>query len=131
MPKRLRRPRNSGAVRQLPSSRWQSQILAADGRYVSLGTFRARADAVRAVDDARVDRQRGTWVFPRHGRVTFADYAARWLEDRPVRPRTCELYEGLLRLHLLPTFGSVAIGNVSPLMVRQWHAAMLRAGRPG
>jgi integrase len=130
--KRLRRQRESGALRQLPSGRWQPQLLASDGRYVSLGTYRTRTAAVRVLEAATVDQRRGAWVDPRRGRMTFAVYATRWLQDRPgIRPRTQELYEGQLRLHLLPTFADTPLADVSPLMVRQWHAQLLRAGRPG
>lgn len=49
LPKRLRRQRDSGTVRQLPSGKWQTSVLQAGGRYVSLGAFATRADADREV----------------------------------------------------------------------------------
>ena len=41
-----------------------------------------------------------------------------------------ELYEGQLRLHLLPTFGHVKLGRIGPAMVRSWYAGLLADG-PG
>lgn len=54
------------------------------------------------------------------------------MDDRPqLRPRTRELYEGLLRLHILPVLGGVELRKLSPSTVRRWYATMLRAGHPG
>ncbi len=46
---------------------------------------------------------RGIWVDPRAGTVPFGKYAMRWVAERPVRPRTCEIYEGQLR-HIVAVF---------------------------
>ncbi|MEU8377753.1 hypothetical protein [Streptosporangium sp. NPDC048865] len=41
------------------------------------------------------------------GRVGFKEFGTAWGDERPgLRPKTVQLYEGLLRLHLLPTFGN-------------------------
>ncbi len=132
MAKRLRRQRDSGALRQLPSGRWQPAVLETDNRYTSLGTFRTRGEAEKALGAAIADRHRGSWIDPRDGRVTFEEYSTRWLEERAsIRPRTRELYEGLLRLHIVPSFGQVELGAVTASSVRQWHAKLTRAGSPG
>jgi len=132
MAKRLRRQRDSGALRQLPSGRWQPAILEIDNRYTSLGTFRTRGEAERTLAATIADRHRGSWIDPRDGRVTFEAYSTRWLEERAsLRPRTRELYEGLLRLHIVPSFCHVELGAVTPPMVRQWYAKLTRAERPG
>ena len=48
----------------------------------------------------------------------------------PLRPRVRELYEGYLRLHILPTLGRVPLGRLSTATVRRWYAALLADG-PG
>ena len=132
MAKRLRRQRDSGALRQLPSGRWQPAILEVGNTYTSLGTFRTRAEAEKSLAVAIADRHRGSWIDPRDGRVTFEAYSQRWLHERAtLRPRTRELYEGLLRLHIVPFFALRELGSITPPMVRQWHAEMSRADRPG
>ena len=132
MAKRLRRQRDSGALRQLPSGRWQPAILEVGNTYTSLGTFRTRAEAEKTLAAAIADRHRGSWIDPRDGRVTFEAYSQQWLHERAtLRPRTRELYEGLLRLHIVPFFGRTELGSVTPSMVRQWHAERSRADRPG
>lgn len=41
-----------------------------------------------------------------------------------------ELYEGQLRLHIVPTFGTMPLGRIRPATVRSWYARLLDAG-PG
>ena len=82
MAKRLRRQRDSGALRQLPSGRWQPAILEVDNRYTSLGTFRTRGEAEKSLAAATADRHRGSWIDPRDGRVSFEAYSTRWLDER-------------------------------------------------
>jgi hypothetical protein len=55
-----------------------------------------------------------------------------WLETRQtIRRRTRELYESLLRNHIFPTFGHVAVGAITTRHVRQWHARLVAGDRPG
>jgi integrase len=46
----------------------------------------------------------------------------------PLRPRTVELYRGLLRLHILPTFGQVHLNRITSAAVRSWHASLRHGG---
>ena len=74
----------------------------------------------------------GVWVDPEAGKVALREYATRWLRERPnLRPRTVELYEGELRLHILPVLGDAELAQVSSARVRTWHAGMLKGNRPG
>ncbi len=129
----MTRRRTSGSVRQRSSDRWQARVRdPLNGRMTALGTFATRADADRALALAVADQTRGAWVDPARGRLLVRDYAQTWLADRPqLRPRTRELYDGLLRLHIIPSLGSVELRKLSPSAVRGWHSALLRAGQPG
>jgi hypothetical protein len=75
----------------------------------------------------------------------LAEYAWQWLEERPnLRPRTYELYQGELRLHILPALGSVeqelclvtkcngsVVAAFGKLRTRGWIALReLSSGRP-
>jgi integrase len=99
---------------------------------VSLGVFRTKADADRALALAVADQTRGAWIDPARAKTTLADYAATWLGGHPtLRPRTQRLYADLLRLHILPTLGAVELGRLSPVAVRRWHSALVAGDRPG
>ena len=66
-------------------------------------TFTSRQGAARWLAALQTDLARGASVDPARGRESFADYATEWLAQRAdLRPRTRELYGGLLERHLLP-----------------------------
>ena len=104
-----------GSVRKLPSGRYQARYRV-DGKMVAAPTtFRTKRDAEAYLSTVRADMERGTWVNPAAGKVTLRAYATRWLEQRPdLRPRTVELYEGELRLHILPVLGDLELAKITP-----------------
>ena len=59
--------------------------------------------------------------------LTFSQYAEEWLEGRPdLAVRTIELYQWLLRRHILPTLGHKPLGGIAPSAIRLWHAGIAR-----
>jgi hypothetical protein len=61
-------------------------------------------------------------------RLKFADVAAEWLEDQrarvavgDLRPRTLDIYEQGLRLHVVPELGSRQIRSITPDDLVAWH----------
>jgi integrase len=79
-------------------------------------TFTRRRDA----GTVEGDRLRGLAIDPRAGLITFETSARQWVRQRPHRPLIRDLYEGILRNHLLPTFGDRPIGKVMPAEIRSW-----------
>ncbi len=72
---------------------------------------------------------RGEWTDPDRGKVPFAEYADRWIQERAgLRPRTRELYRWLLSRYLEPSFGRVHLAVIDPPMVRTWRARLLESG---
>lgn len=121
-----------GSVRKLPSGRYQARYRV-DGKMAAAPTtFRTKRDAEAYLSTVRTDMERGTWVNPIAGKVTLREYSTKWLEQRPdLRPRTVELYEGELRLHILPVLGDLELAKLTPTKVRDWHSALLKADKPG
>ncbi len=71
------------------------------------------------------DLVRGDWVDPDAGKVKYGEYADWWIEQRPVRPRTKQIYEGQL-LHITPSFANVSLRDIRPIDVRGWHGRLAR-----
>jgi integrase len=117
-------------VRRLPSGRWQIRYTGPDGlRRSARATYPTKADANRALSLIDAEIIRGTWVDPRRDRHSLADYAARWAQERPgLSPRTVELYEGLLRLHIVPRLGRHDLRSITPGVVRAWRQGLLDGG---
>ena len=92
-------------------------------------TFRTKKEAENFAARERVEQCQGTWVDPREGRVLLAEYATAWLGSRTsLRTRTRELYEGELRLHIIPALGSTEIAEISNAAVRSWYASLFNKG---
>jgi integrase len=122
--------RRFGRVRRLPSGRYQARYPAPDGTdRPAQQTFATKKAAEVWLTMQESEIKRGDWLDPSAGTAPFAKYAADWLDQRDLSPKTAQLYELLLRLHLNPTFGEMGIGNVRQEHVRAWRTAELRTGR--
>ncbi|MFF9013441.1 tyrosine-type recombinase/integrase [Streptomyces sp. NPDC014870] len=126
---RKRAPRRSfGAIRQLPSGRWQARYPGTDGVLrAAPDTYETKREAELFLAQVQADQARGDWIDPTAGEVMFAEYAKRWIDERGVAPTTEELYRRLLRLHLEPTFGDQYVNAISPAKVRTWRAERRKA----
>lgn len=131
------RRRQLGGVDRMPSGRWRVRMAdPLSDRRVSIGTFATKAEAETAFARALTDQGKGAWVVPSKGRETLAEYAPAWLESRltargeRLRPKTRELYDVFLRLHILPTLGPAQLHQLSTSRVRAWHSDLLANG-PG
>jgi len=67
-------------------------------------------------------------IAPELAKTLFGNYAENWMRDRLLKVRTQELYAGLLRNHLLPTFGKLQMGDIDEA-VRRWRKDRLEAGK--
>ena len=95
----------------MPSGRWQARYRALDGSLATApATFATRTQAAAFLAQVQADRTRGVCLDPRAGSVPVGEYAVSWLAQRvDLRPRTVELYDGLLRWHLLPHLARVRL----------------------
>lgn len=71
-------------------------------------------------DDLESDRRRGTWLDPSGFKTTLAEWVRRWWPSLDLDLRTLENYESYLRLHILPRFGDVAMGDITTLDINLW-----------
>jgi integrase len=125
--------RDFGAVRQLPSGRWQAKYRhPQSNQFITApSTFPTRGDADRWLANTQADLERGSWIDPSLGAVTLEEYATLWMEERILAPRSAELYRGLLRLHIIPVLGRIKLCDLSPRDVRAWHAQLCKSAHPG
>jgi hypothetical protein len=111
--------RRFGRVRRLPSGRYQVRYPAPDGTdRPAPQTFATKKAAEVWLTMQESEINRGEWLDRSAGAVPFAKYAADWLDQRQLSPKTAQLYELLLRLHLSPTFGEMSIGDIRQEHVR-------------
>lgn len=127
--------RDFGSIRRLPSGRWQARFRDPTG-HLHTKTFVTRGDASRFLANARVDISRGDWFDPTSGQQRLEDFATSWISTRrvrgrPITPRTRERYESILRTHITPALGPVALRDLDPARVRRWYAALNSQDKPG
>ena len=124
----MARARSFGSIRKLPSGKYQARYWHLGKQIAAEHTFAAKTDARRWLSTVEADIVRGDWVDPDAGKITFGEYANWWIEQRPVRPRTKQIYEGQLK-HITPTFAGVSLCDIRPIDVRGWHGELSREAR--
>ncbi|MEZ0355507.1 tyrosine-type recombinase/integrase [Mycobacterium sp. SA01] len=124
--------RGWGWIRRLPSGNLQASYIGTDMiRHAAPSTFTSRMDAEHWLSNERRLIERGEWTPPKQRAAevaaratTVGDYADRWIEHRNIKPRTRSMYRDLLRLHIDPKLGKVAIGSLTPDAVRNWFSSL-------
>jgi integrase len=122
--------RRFGRVRKLPSGRYQARYSGPDGNdRPAPFTFADKVGAERWLTLKEAEIVSGDWLNPDAGRVLFKDYAEAWVSERAgLRVKTIERYEGVVRLHLVPTFGALGVGDIKEPHVRKWRKKLVDNG---
>lgn len=125
--------RRFGRVRQLPSGRWQARYPGPDGvDRPAPDTFETKTDADIWLTLKEAEIRQGDWIDPDAGKVRFGDYADAWVNDHVLKPRTEELYRGLLKNHLKPAFAITCLADLrSSVSVRAASSSALSGGSDG
>lgn len=114
----------------MPSGRWQARYPGADGLdRPAPSTFPTKRDAEVWLSVVEAELVQGVWLDPDAGLVPLGEYVERWVHERPgLAPKTVVLYEGLLRRHIRPELGGLALADVTPARVRSWRQSLLDGG---
>src|SRR5215210_653618 len=127
VPQRKRRGKGAGALRQLPSGRWQARLRGTDGAMRPAPmTFDTKLDAGAWLKGQASDVDRDVWRPPtrQHASQTVKDYAETWLACRELKPRTRAHYRELLDAIILPHLGDAPLDRVTPSTVRAWYGEL-------
>ena len=140
---KARRKKGSGALRLLPTGRWQARAPHPTDTTRTTGPNGKRY--VRAVMVTRSFETKGdaeAWLRSPTFEVesssdadearmpTFREYGDEWLPARrargkaPLKPRTRDHYRKLLDAYLYPTFGDLLLDEITPTKVDRWHATL-------
>ena len=137
-----RHRRSFGAIRKLPSGNYQAAFKELDGsNQVAPQTFKTReaADQFLAIKQAEQIAEKqageaGRWILNKdRGAIPLGDYLARhFATKQDWADRTRELNERLAKRWILsPVAGHCLadknLDSITPLMVREWFAAVQRA----
>ncbi len=106
--------------RKLPSGKWQARV-SRDGKETSIGTFRTKKEAEIAANKIEERIYYGQALNDRN--MLFEDVANEWLFEykrKELKDSTFRQHEVILRLHLLPHFGSKKIMKIRRADVKKW-----------
>jgi hypothetical protein len=127
-----RRGAREGMVRQRLDGRWEGRIDLGwvDGKRQRKYIY-ARTQADLRENLTRLLHERDRGLLPAKGASpTLARFLADWLASikTSVRVRSYESYEGIIRLHLLPTLGRTRIEKLTPKQVQALLDAKVAGG---
>ena len=140
--KRRRHRRSFGAIRQLASGNYQASFKDLNGsNQVAPQTFKTREAADKYLATRQAEQikdkqaaQAGRWILDKdRGAIPLGDYIARhFATKQDWAERTRELNERLAKRWILSPIGGHYLADknldsITPLMVREWFAAVQRA----
>src|SRR5262249_5408388 len=86
-------------------------------------SFETKREADTWLAGHTTDISRGVWVDPHRGRITLAEYATKWIDQRnDLRPGTADDYRDIIRVHIITGLGDKHLGKLTPADVRAWNS---------
>jgi integrase len=113
-----RKPRWRGRYK-LPNGDWGSVSRDDQGQ-----PFYTKTAARSYAAGLETDVRRKTFVNPRDGRITVAEWAEQWIESIDVGPLSDVEYRRRLKNQIIPHWGKTPIGDLSVVAVSTWEKAM-------
>ena len=118
----------STSRRKLDSGKYKYGFQGPDRKW-HYKTHGRKESAERWLRDQLTALDRGEWIDPRIRRTTVAEFAERWFESTAhLKPKTREGYESLLRVYVVPEFGSWRVSDVNRASVRTWLSRLQSSG---
>ncbi|NEA42895.1 tyrosine-type recombinase/integrase [Streptomyces sp. SID11385] len=108
--------------------RYRARYIGPDGSEKSKSfPDRKKREADAWLAHTEADMARGQYVDPKAGRITFQQYAERWIAAQTTDLSTRSAVEMRLRLHAFPHIGSRPLGSFQPEHVRAWMRTLEEA----
>lgn len=116
-----------GHIRQLPSKKWQGIVTLPGGNDITFShVLKPQVRAWIAEQEAALAA--GTWRDPKLGKTTVATWHTRWWASLVAEPKTLVLYEGALRLHVLPYWRTWPLEAIKTVDVQTWVKTLADSG---
>ena len=126
-----KRGNGEGSITRRKGGGWCAQyvVYTSEGRKRRTLYGKTRAEVAAKLSKALVDREGGL-VFDA-GNLTVGEYLDRWLSHSvrdTVRQKTYERYESIVRVHLVPSFGTMKLKALAPDHLRGLYRDRLDSG---
>ncbi|WNI19115.1 tyrosine-type recombinase/integrase [Actinacidiphila sp. ITFR-21] len=109
---------------------WRVKYKLPDGSYTSASTddfgnrFTTERAAERYGHAMETDVERKTFINPRDGKITVAEWAELWLASIEVGNRSDKTYRQRLRTVILPKWGAASMRDVSTIAYTTWEKGL-------
>lgn len=122
-----KRGNGEGTVFKRSDGRWVTKLTLPDGRRKEF-YGNTREQAVSKMDSAKTALRAGQ-TLPSE-RLTVGRYAQAWLDMKrgTVRYKTYEVWEGLMRLHVIPYIGRLQLSRLTPLHLQNLYTDLRTQG---
>lgn len=115
-------------VRDKNSGSWLARWRDPSGRQRKK-SFARKSDAQRGVDQMQAARHRGQYIDPRAATVRVEEIAEAWETGLiHLKESTAFRYRGILRLHVLPRFGSWQLNDIRRSDIQAWVSDLVSGG---
>lgn len=104
---------------KLPNGKWGSVSRDDEGK-----PFYTERSAEAFAQGLETDVRRKTFINPRDGRITVAEWAEKWLPSIDVGPLSDKDYRLRLKNQILPEWGAVPVGDLSPNGIVTWEKGL-------
>lgn len=102
---------------------WRARWTAPPGSPVarpSKSGFRTKTAALRYAEAREAEARAGTYIDPRAGERTLADWWVEWFPAQAYRPNTAETYERRWLKQIEPRWGSTPLGRIRGIDLDKW-----------
>ncbi|WP_228982484.1 site-specific integrase [Streptomyces sp. DH12] len=115
------RPRRVKSDRHGSGMRYRARYIGPDGTEKSKSfPDRQKRLAEQWLAAIEADMSRGQYIDPTAGRVTFREYAEKWLESQTTDMTTRSSVAVQIRSHAIPYLGTRPLGSFQPGHIRDW-----------
>lgn len=109
--------------------RYRARYLDPNGRERSQSfPDRQKSAADAFLHEVETDKNKGSYLDPTAGRITFRRFAETWLAAQTFAESTRESVAGRLVRHVYPHFGATELRAIGPAMIQAWGRRLQQQG---
>jgi len=120
------RGRNEGSLSLRPNGSWRAQI-SSNGRRISK-SFKTKVEGLTWIRKMQSEVDQG--LDYQSGKILLQEYLLQWLEANQAswRPKTAEQYKQVIRKHIIPHIGRIALNALRLTKIEQFYSSLILAG---
>ncbi|GIF02337.1 tyrosine-type recombinase/integrase [Paractinoplanes rishiriensis] len=107
---------------------WRARWRGPDGTLESQPGFQSRKAAEEYGRDKESEIRGNRYVDPRSGKITLIEWVNLWYPSLDLEPTTMNNYRYMIEVHILPEYGSEALGSLTAEEIAKWEKRLVATG---